>query len=143
MNIEDEVLNLSSSLMKDKDFFWNHPEAGFKEFETSEYIIKRLKEIGYNEIITHVAKTGVVALLRGKQEHPCILLRSDMDAVKMDNNGRMKHTCGHDAHMSILLAVAELLFKHKNELNGTDCGLIFLKELKEISEMYTNSSYIF
>ena len=119
MNIEDEVLNLSSSLMKDKEFFWNHPEAGFKEFETSEYIIKRLKEIGYNEIITHVAKTGVVALLRGKQEHPCILLRSDMDAVKMDNNGRMKHTFGHDAHMSILLAIAELLFKHKNELNGT------------------------
>lgn len=119
MNIEDEVLNLSSSLMKDKEFFWNHPEAGFKEFATSEYIIKRLKEIGYNEIVTQVAKTGVVAILRGKQEHPCILLRSDMDAVKMDNNGRMKHTCGHDAHMSILLAVAELLFKHKNKVNGT------------------------
>ena len=119
MIIDNEIKKLTASIMKDKDFFWNHPEAGFKEFETSKYIIERLKQIGYTEIHTQIAKTGVVAILHGRQEHPCILLRSDMDAVCMDNNGRMKHTCGHDAHMSILLAVAELLFIHKNELQGT------------------------
>ena len=119
MNLEDEIINLTDSIMTDKEFFWNHPEAGFKEFKTSEYIIKRLKEIGYKEIQTNVAKTGVVALLRGKSESPCVLLRSDMDAVCMDENKRMKHTCGHDAHMSILLAVAELLFKHQDKLKGT------------------------
>lgn len=119
MQIDNEIIQMTTSIMQDKQFFWNHPEAGFKEFETSKYIIKRLKEIGYTEIQTEVAKTGVVALLRGKAEHPCILLRSDMDAVCMDNNGRMKHTCGHDAHMSILLAVAELLFKNKDKLQGT------------------------
>ena len=119
MNLEEEIINLSSSIMNDKEFFWNHPEAGFKEYNTSEYIIKRLKEIGYTEIYTQIAKTGIVAILHGKNDGPCILLRSDMDAVKMDNSGRMKHTCGHDAHMSILIAVAELLFKHKEELSGT------------------------
>ena len=119
MKIDNEIKELSSSIMQDKNFFWNHPEAGFKEFETSKYIIERLKQIGYKEIYTQIAKTGVVAVLHGKQEHPCILLRSDMDAVCMDSNGRMKHTCGHDAHMSILLAVAELLFKHQEELQGT------------------------
>ena len=31
----------------------------------------------------------------------------------------------------------------KNELNGTGWGYVFLKELKELSEMYTNSAYIF
>lgn len=119
MKIEDEILNLSSSIMKNKEFFWNHPEAGFKEIETSEYIIKKLKEIGYTQIHTNIAKTGIVAILQGNQSSPCILLRSDMDAVKMDNSGRMKHTCGHDAHMSILLAVAELLFNNREKLKGT------------------------
>ncbi|MBR3249870.1 MAG: amidohydrolase [Clostridia bacterium] len=119
MKIDENIKKLAPSIMQDKDFFWNHPEAGFKEFETSKYIIKRLQEIGFTEIHTEIAKTGVVAILRGKTEHPCILLRSDMDAVCMDNNGRMKHTCGHDAHMSILLAVAELLFKNKDKLKGT------------------------
>ena len=119
MRIESEIKELTSIIMKDKEFFWNHPEAGFKEFETSKYIIERLKQLGFTEINTQIAKTGIVAVLHGKQEHPCILLRSDMDAVCMDSSGRMKHTCGHDAHMSILLAVSELLFKHKNELQGT------------------------
>ena len=119
MRIESEIKELTSKIMKDKEFFWNHPEAGFKEFETSKYIIERLKQLGFTEINTQIAKTGIVAVLHGKQEHPCILLRSDMDAVCMDSSGRMKHTCGHDAHMSILLAVSELLFKHKNELQGT------------------------
>ena len=119
MKLDNEIKELSSSIMEDKNFFWNHPEAGFKEFETSKYIIERLKQIGFTEIQTQIAKTGIVAVLHGKHEKPCILLRSDMDAVCMDNNGRMKHTCGHDAHMSILLAVSELLFKHQEELQGT------------------------
>ena len=119
MKISNEILNLNSSIIKDKEFFWNHPEEGFKEFKTSEYIIKRLKEIGYKNIQTNVAKTGIVATLNGKKESPCILLRADMDAVRMDDTGRMKHTCGHDAHMSILIAVAELLYKNKDNLNGT------------------------
>ena len=119
MKIDDEIKNLASSIMKDKEFFWKHPEAGFKEIETSNYIIKRLKEIGYTQIQTQIAKTGVVAILQGKATNPCILLRSDMDAVCMDNTGRMKHTCGHDAHMAIMLAVAELLFKNKDKLQGT------------------------
>lgn len=119
MNLGNEIINLTNSMMADKDFFWKHPEAGFKEFQTSEYIIKRLKQIGYTQIHTNIAKTGVVAVLQGKKEKPCIMLRADMDAVCMDDNKRMKHTCGHDAHMAILLAVAELLFLQKENLQGT------------------------
>ena len=119
MKLEKEIINLSQSIMRDKEFFWNHPEEGFKEIKTSEYIIKRLKEIGYTQIQTKIAKTGIVAILEGTTKKPCILLRADMDAVCMDENKRMKHTCGHDAHMSILLAVAELLFKNKDKLQGT------------------------
>ena len=45
MNIEKMVSDLKSQMLKDKEFFWNHPEPGTKEFETSAYIQKRLKEM--------------------------------------------------------------------------------------------------
>lgn len=119
MNIEKSVNDLRKKVMDDKNFFWNHPENGFEEYKTSEYIIKRLKEIGFSNIKTGIAKTGVVATLKGKSDFPCVLLRADMDAVQMDLEGRMKHTCGHDAHMAILLAVSKLLFDTKENIQGT------------------------
>jgi amidohydrolase len=118
MKIDECVENLISEMVKDKEFFWNHPEEEFKEFETSEYIIKRLKQIGYTDIKTNIAKTGIVATI-GNGSSPCILFRADMDAVVMDENHRMKHTCGHDAHMTMLLALATLLMQNKEKINGT------------------------
>lgn len=119
MNIEQEVINLKEQMRKDKDFFWKHPEKGLCEFETSSYIKKRLEEMGYNDINTNVYATGIVATLKGKEEGPCILFRSDMDAVVMDETGRTKHTCGHDAHMTILLSLAKILMDNKNKIKGT------------------------
>ncbi len=119
MNIEDEVMNLKEQMRKDKDFFWNHPEKGLCEFETSSYIKKRLEEMGYNDINTNIYATGIIATLRGKEDGPCILFRSDMDAVVMDETGRTKHTCGHDSHMTILLSLAKILMDNKDKIKGT------------------------
>lgn len=119
MNIEKCVLNLRNQMKIDKQFFWNNPEKGTEEFKTSSYIIRRLEEIGYSDINTNVYKTGIVATLRGKEEGPCILFRSDMDAVVMDETGRTKHTCGHDAHMTILLSLAKILIDNKDKIKGT------------------------
>ena len=119
MNIENDVLQLKKQLLIDKDFFWNHPERGLKEFETSNYIKTRLENMGYEEVNDNIYKTGIVATLKGVKTTPCILFRADMDAVCMDDAGRMKHTCGHDAHMSIMLALAKLLIDNKDKLNGT------------------------
>lgn len=118
MNIDECINNLLSQMRKDKDFLWNHPEEEFKEIKTSEYIIKRLTEIGYKDIRTNIAKTGVVAELQGKEEGECILFRADMDAVVMDENHRTKHTCGHDAHMTILLSLAQLLMDNQDKIKG-------------------------
>lgn len=118
MNIEACVNNLLLQMREDKKFFWNHPEEEFEELETSAYIIKRLKEIGYKKIKTNIAKTGIVAELQGKENGECILFRADMDAVVMDENHRTKHTCGHDAHMTILLSLAQLLMDNKEKING-------------------------
>ena len=119
MNIENEVMNLKEQMKKDKEFFWNHPEKGLCEFETSSYIKKRLEEMGYNDINTNIYATGIVATLKGKEEGSCILFRSDMDAVVMDETGRTKHTCGHDAHMTILLSLAKILMDNKDKIKGT------------------------
>lgn len=119
MNIEKMVSDLKSQMLKDKEFFWNHPEPGTKEFETSAYIQKRLKEMGYTNINNKIYATGIVATLKGKEDGPCILFRTDMDAVIMDDTGRTKHACGHDAHMSIMLALANILIKNQDKLKGT------------------------
>ena len=119
MKIEQEVLKLKPQMEKDKEFLRNHPEKGLCEFETSSYIKKRLEEIGYKDINTNIYETGIIATLKGKEDGPCILFRSDMDAVVMDETGRTKHTCGHDAHMTILLSLAKILMDNKDKMKGT------------------------
>ena len=119
MNIEKEIIDLQNQMEKDKEFFWNNPEEGLKEIKTSAYIKKRLQEMGYTDINDSIYETGIIATLHGKEEKPCILFRSDIDAVKMDENGRMKHTCGHDAHMTILLSLAKLIMNNKDKIKGT------------------------
>lgn len=118
MNIEEDIINLKDKMLEDKKFLWEHPEEAFNEKETSAYILKRLKEMGYTNIKTNIAKTGIVAEI-GNSSFPCILFRADMDAVVMDESGRTKHTCGHDAHMTILLTLASLLMENKEKINGT------------------------
>lgn len=118
MNIDEKIKNLKKQMEEDKTFFWTHPEKGFKEIETSKYIINRLKKMGF-EIRINIAETGIMAILRGKKEKPCILFRCEMDALEMDENGKMQHACGHDAHMTIMLALAELIMKEKDKINGT------------------------
>ena len=118
MKIEECIKMLKKTMIADKEFLWNHPEKGFHEIETSKYIINRLEKLGY-DVKANIATTGIVAKLKGKEERPCIMFRSDMDALEMDNTGRMKHACGHDAHMTIMLALAELIIKNKEKIKGT------------------------
>ena len=119
MNIEKVVLDLKEQMRKDKEYLWNNPEKGLCEFKTSNYIKKRLEEMGYEDINTNIYKTGIVATLKGIEKGPCIMFRSDMDAVVMDETGRTKHTCGHDAHMTILLSLAKILIDNKDKIKGT------------------------
>src|SRR5207344_1493010 len=82
------------------------------------------------EVQTGVAKTGVIGLLRGgasKTGAKTIAIRADMDALPVHEmneinyrstiDGKM-HACGHDGHTTILLAVADILNKRREELTG-------------------------
>jgi len=112
-----------------------NPELSNCEFRTAQLVAEHLQSLGM-EVKTGVARTGVVGILRGKQETPVVALRADMDAlpvteapdlpfaskVKAQYEGRevgVMHACGHDAHTAILMAVAEVLSQMKEELPGT------------------------
>ena len=118
MNLDECVRKLENQIKADKEFLWNHPEKGNEEFETSNYVINRLKQMGYS-VEENIVSTGILATFKGVEDGPCILFRSELDAVEMDGNGRMKHTCGHDAHITVLLAVAQLIMDNKHNIKGT------------------------
>ncbi|MEX1054487.1 MAG: amidohydrolase [Rhodothermales bacterium] len=104
-----------------------NPELAYEEFETSRLVADRLKALGL-DVKTGVARTGVVATLKGSHPGPTVALRADMDALpiveendfefRSRNNGKM-HACGHDAHTSSLLGTASILRQIKDDLHGS------------------------
>jgi len=109
-----------------------HPELAFDCHATAAFIAERLREIGVDEIHPGIARTGIVALIRGRAPGPVIGLRADMDALPIAEMtgaehastvaGRM-HACGHDGHVTMLLGAAKYLAETRN-FAGT-AALIF------------------
>lgn len=105
-----------------------HPELPNEEVRTAKLVADRLKELGFTDIKTGVAKHGVVALLKGTQDGPCVAVRADMDALPIkelrsvpyrSQNPGVMHACGHDVHVTCALGVAELLSKHRDLVKGS------------------------
>jgi len=104
-----------------------HPELAFEEVRTAGIVAERLKALGL-EPRTGVGRTGVLATLAGNRPGRTVLLRADMDALPIEEEnavpyrsqapGRM-HACGHDCHVSILLAVARQLQRERDALRGS------------------------
>lgn len=130
--LKDSIKSLASAYLQEvtdiRRHLHRHPELSFQEFETAKFIASKLDEYGisYQE---KVAKTGIVALIRGNEpESKCVALRADMDALPIiekndvaycsENDGVM-HACGHDAHMACLLGAAKILQEIRSEFRGT------------------------
>lgn len=123
-----EVLAMKDELIENRRWFHAHPELSFEEYTTSAKVAEILRSYGIEEIYEKVGKTGVVGVIYGSQPGPCIALRADMDALpitetadipyKSQNQGVM-HACGHDGHMTGLLAAAKLLLAEKHRLKGS------------------------
>lgn len=103
-----------------------HPELGFQEVRTAGIVAAALNDLGL-EVQTGVGKTGVVAVLDGASDGPTVLVRADMDALPIREENTtgyvsetpgVMHACGHDAHTSIALAVAELLAARRDQIAG-------------------------
>ncbi len=99
-----------------------HPELGFEEQRTSDFVAQKLEEFGV-EVFRGIGKTGVVGRLRAGASSRSIGLRADMDALPIHeatnlayrsrNEGRM-HACGHDGHTAMLLGAARHLAETRN-----------------------------
>lgn len=116
--------------------FHEHPELGNREFRTAGIVAEHLRSLGFDEVRTEVAYTGVVGLLKGGLPGPVVALRADMDAlpvaeradvpfaskVRTTWNGEsvgVMHACGHDAHTAILMGVASVLAGLRERLRGS------------------------
>jgi amidohydrolase len=88
------------------------PEVAFAEHRTSAWLAEKIKAAGFI-VMTGVGGTGIVATLKGKDPGPTVALRADMDALAYTVNGKevCVHSCGHDAHSSMVLTTAEELAK--------------------------------
>jgi len=112
-----------------------HPELGDLEVRTSRLVADHLRSLGL-EVRIGIAGTGVVGVLRGGKPGPVVALRADMDALPVKEevdlpfaskatgvyrgkDGPVMHACGHDTHVAILMAAAEVLAAMKARLNGT------------------------
>ena len=134
------AINQKSDALKNQVIAWRrdfheHPELGNQEFRTAGIIAAHLKSLGL-EVQEKVAITGVVGILRGAKPGPVVALRADMDALPVTERGNLPfkskvevvyngqktgvmHACGHDSHVAMLMAVAQILASEKANLAGT------------------------
>jgi amidohydrolase len=125
-SLRREIQGMKDWLVEIRRTIHMHPELGFEEVETSKLVSEWLEKFKL-EVTRGWAKTGVVALLKGKQPGKTVAVRADMDALPLEEanrvpyaskiRGRM-HACGHDAHVTILLGVAKLFSSFPDRVKG-------------------------
>lgn len=123
--IEEKAFQIKDELISIRRHLHRTPETDFEEIKTSSFIRSKLDDYGIP--YTTSAKTGTVALIKGKNSNKTVLLRADIDGlpikdeskfeIKSEREGYM-HACGHDIHATCLLGAAKILNDIKDELNG-------------------------
>ncbi len=109
--------------------FHENPELGYDVHRTADIVAAKLREFGADEVVTGIGRTGVVGIIKGKDNSAdrVIGLRADMDALPIEEKtnkpyaskiaGKM-HACGHDGHTAMLLGAAKHLCMTR-KFNGT------------------------
>lgn len=124
-----------------------NPELSYQEYETSKKLASVLENIGY-QVTRNVGGNGIVALLENGDGNT-VMFRADMDGLPVEektgasyaSKKRVKnldgeevftmHACGHDVHMTVLIGVAEYLYKIKDTWQGK--LLLVLEPAEEVS----------
>jgi amidohydrolase len=124
--LKEKIDGMKDWLVDIRRTIHRHPELGFEEVETSKYVSGWLQKFGL-DVNRGMAKTGVVALLKGRKPGRTVAIRADMDALPMDEANRVPyaseikgkmHACGHDAHVAILLGVAKFFSSIPDQVKG-------------------------
>lgn len=132
--IDTAAKRVEGAVIQMRRDFHQHPELSNRETRTADVIAKRLRSLKL-DVKTGIAITGVAAVLKGGLPGPTIALRADMDALPVTEQVDLPfkstvttqfrgetvgvmHACGHDAHVAILLGVAEVLAGMRDKLPG-------------------------
>ncbi len=168
MPVIEEIAAFAEDMASWRQHLHRHPELSFDCQETAAFVVERLKEFGVDEVHEGFAKTGVVALIRGRETGAAIGLRADMDALPIEEatglpyasevKGRM-HACGHDGHTAMLLGAARylaetrdfagtavLLFQPAEEAGGgggvmVEEGVLDRFDVQEVYALHTTPGY--
>lgn len=126
-----ETLLLEARALAPQTIAWRRhlhqrPEVAFQEHETARFVRAVLE--GIPELaVSRPTETSVMARLIGAHPGKTIAVRADIDALPIHEendvpyrsqvDGAM-HACGHDGHTSIVLALASILARHREQLAG-------------------------
>lgn len=101
-------------ILETERYIWQHPETGYKEFETSAYMADVFKKLGY-DIVMADGITGFYTVLDTGKPGPEILILAELDSIicpeHKDANSETGavHSCGHNAQCAALVGVAAAL----------------------------------
>ena len=133
--IAEMAVEHEAEIIELRHWFHQNAELSNREFKTAEKISEALIKIGL-EPKTGIAKTGVVAVLKGGKPGSVVALRADIDGLPVkeradlpwksnmvgEYNGEkvpVMHACGHDTHTAMLLGVAKILYTIKDDIPGS------------------------
>ncbi len=134
-DVDSAVADVEPRLIAWRRDIHENPELGNRETRTADLVSRHLEALGL-DVRTGIAHTGVIGVLKGGRPGPVVALRADMDAlpvteqtglpfastVRSTYNGQetgVMHACGHDAHVAILMAAAEVLAGLREQIAGT------------------------
>jgi len=123
MPVVNRIADMSKEITAWRQHLHTIPELGLDCFKTAAFVADRLREFGVDEIHEGIARTGIVAIIKGQGDGPTIGLRADMDALPMEETADLEyvsthagkmHACGHDGHTAMLLGAAKYLAETRN-----------------------------
>lgn len=141
MDLNSRIIQLTDEI-EEKMIAWRrdihqHPELGNQEYRTSTKVAEHLRAVGVDEVYEHLCgATGVMGIIHGAKPGPTVGIRCDMDALPVKETTGLPfasmetctwgdqgtvpvmHACGHDTHVAMLMAVAEVIAALKEELVG-------------------------
>lgn len=127
-NRVDRIKELTNEIYPEavamRRFFHQNPELSQEEYETREYVCKKLKEFGIEYTLSN-STNAIAATIYGQNREKAVAIRADMDALPvLENTGLsyaskvsgVMHACGHDMHTAILLGSAYVLKSMEDQL---------------------------
>lgn len=109
---------LKTQMMQWRHHLHQHPETGFEEHQTAQFVTQTLTDMGL-DVFSGIGGTGLIASITRGTSDKVVAIRADMDALNIceaatdrqhasQHDGKM-HACGHDGHMAMVLGAAKLL----------------------------------